>query len=310
MKLFYFYRFIVSVVSSLLLLAIIVLPQTVLAARAFIRAQTTPMAAEDKVMAEVRFNTEGKQINAVEGLVGLKTDNGSLYVRAIGLGGSDLTLWTNKPSVAPQSNSASISFTGGTPGGFNKTDALLFTIAFTVTAPGTVTILPVSLVAYANDGRGTPITVNNEDLSITVIEQREKPEDQWQNIIDSDKLPPEPFTIYMGHDPSVFDNKKFISFSAVDNQSGIDHYEIKEGNLGIVKSGTTYVLQDQILAHPITVYAFDRAGNVRSAEWSPATERDTFLAKGLLWPLSLIILLICCIIVWQWHQRTKKIKNS
>jgi hypothetical protein len=56
----------------------------------------------------------------------------------------------------------------GVPGGLNKSNALLFTIALATENPGDVYVVPVSLTAYKNDGKGTPVVVKDMELKITV----------------------------------------------------------------------------------------------------------------------------------------------
>lgn len=295
-----------TVIGIMVLCLIFVAPYTTHAAYTYFKSsETGQIAAQDNVIIEVRFNTENQPINSIEGLVGIHSETGPIYVRQINLGGSDITLWPNNPSVSSSEKDISISFVGGTPGGFTKTDILLFSIVLTATEPGALILAPASIVAYAHDGQGTPITVRNVNLELVVAEQRAKPEDEWQKIITTDSEPPLPFKVTLGQDPSVFDGKKFISFYTTDNQSGIDHYEIKEGNMGIVRSSSPYVLRNQELELPITVYAFDRAGNVREAFFDPQSIKEISILKTS-WFFLLSILILCCIIVVLWKQKRKK----
>lgn len=280
-------------------------PVTVLAARTFITNSEGSIAADDKVILEVRLDTEGQTVNTVEGLVGLTVSQGNLYIRNIGLGGSELELWPNKPSVTSQSQNASVSFVGGKPGGFNSSNALLFTIALTVSEPGSLAIAPASIVAYAHDGHGTPVSVRTTDAIIQIEARRETPRDYWQENLEADHEPPLPFRVEHGQDPSVFNGKRFISFFTTDAQSGIDHYEVQEGDRAAVRSSSPYVLQEQGLSLPVTVYAFDKAGNVREARWTPANQFNNTPLVMILLSLILIILLLCCIIIWQWPPQNK-----
>ena len=66
----------------------------------------------------------------------------------------------------------------------------------------------------------------------------------------------------MGQDPSLFGGKYFISFSATDNESGMNYFAVQEGSGEFVQTESPYVLQDQTLSGIITVKAVDKAGNV------------------------------------------------
>lgn len=267
------------------------------------RQNGTDIAAQDNALIEIRLNTEGQTLNAVEGLVSLHLDSGPLYIRDINLGGSELSLWPNKPSVAVQaSGDASINFVGGAPGGFNGQDVLLFTIVVTATQPGTLFVNPVSIVAFAHDGLGTPVAVRSEEAQLMVREARPTAEDHWQIVIEQDTNPPLPFTVFLGQDPSVFDGQKFISFYASDLESGIDHYEVQEGDLGIVRSSSPYVLRDQINSLPVTVYAFDKAGNVQTASLVRSSLPLLQPVRTILILFLCIVVGFCVIIIWQWRR--------
>lgn len=301
------YKNIFKVTFTLFLLAVV--PVTTLAATVFIKTNSPYFHAEDKILVPVRLNTEGVAINSIEGLMSVYSPDTTVHVTQIDLSGSDFLLWPEKPSVSFSNGNSSISFTGGVPQGINKSDALLFTIALSAEKPGNVFINPASFVAFANDGKGTPVRVNTSEFVITAEPARTTPIDELKEQQKKDSEPPAPFSVDMGQDPSVFEGRKFISYFTSDAGSGIDHYEVQEGSLEPVRSSSPYILRHQAAEETIIVTAFDKAGNSRSAQWSPTTERDTFLAKSLLLLLSLIICLICCIMVWQWRQKSKRIKH-
>lgn len=278
-------------------------PMFVQAATITARQNGIDIAAEDNALIEVRLNTEGQTFNAIEGLVSLHLDSGPIYIRDINLGGSELSLWPNRPSVTVQeSGDASIDFVGGVPGGFIGQDVLLFTVVVTATQPGTLFINPVSIVAFAHDGQGTPVAVRSEEAKIRVKEARSTAEDHWQVIIEKDTNPPLPFTVFLGQDPSVFDGQKFISFYTTDAESGIDRYEVQEGDLGTVRSSSPYILRDQLNSLPVTVYAFDKAGNVQTAYLDRSSLNLFQPVRTILILFICIVVGFCVIIIWQWRR--------
>lgn len=272
------------------------------AARVFMYTPSDRFAVWDKKIIEVRLDTEGRTLNALEGLVGIYSPEGPVFVRELSVGGSAFSLWPNKPSLSRDGNNSSISFVGGQPGGVNSHDALLFTIAVTAEQAGSLYVVPVSLVGYLHDGQGTPLTVAASDITLTIKPAAEKPVDEWENLVLADHEPPLPFTITLGRDASVEDGRWFISFNTTDTGSGIDHYEVTEGNRAAVRSGTTYVLQNQLHKEKITVTAFDKAGNVRTATFMPDSPTLIFFDKimiGLALVALVMLVLLCVVSLWR-----------
>lgn len=64
--------------------------------------------------------------------------------------------------------------------------------------------------------------------------------------------------ITLAQDENLYDGKKFISFETTDKESGISHYEVKEGAYPIVRAEMNYVLIDQKGKSDITVTAYNK----------------------------------------------------
>lgn len=161
--------------------------------------------------------------------------------------------------------------------------------------------MPVSLTGYLNDGKGSPMLVNGNQLKMYVTKADRPPYDEWKEVVEKDTEPPLPFIISFGQDSSVFDNKKFISFMTTDSGSGIDHYDVIEGDRKPVRSGTTYVLQDQEVEQKITVIAYDKAGNSKSATFVPASQKVTLFAKILMVGIILVLLITLILFIRKWR---------
>jgi len=102
--------------------------------------------------------------------------------------------------------------------------------------------------------------------------------------------PPEDFTPVTASDPNIFGGKYFVSFATQDKGSGIDHYEISEGNKNsFVRVDSPYLLKNQVLDESIYIKAIDRAGNERVVE-IPAAH----LAQ---WKKDLIIFAILMLLI-------------
>ena len=90
--------------------------------------------------------------------------------------------------------------------------------------------------------------------------------------VNIDTTPPKPFSITFPHGNSGFAPQPIVLFSAIDNESGISHYDIKIGDdeeLPKITPDTVsnpYLLTPQLPGkHTLFVLAIDKAGNIRSA---------------------------------------------
>lgn len=252
------------------------------------------------VVVDVRLNTEGKQLNAVEGILHVQGD--VVRVSDISVGGSVLTLWPRTPVAEAASHGTDIAFTGGVPGGFMQSDALLFKLILTTEKSGKVAIQPEHIVSYENDGRGTKILASMSSLTLTVSESGGASANSWERTVTSDSTSPEPFTISLGQNPSVYDNKKFISFNTTDAGSGVDHYEVVEDASAPVGAESPYVLRNQN-ARRITVTAYDKAGNAQTATLNLTSER---LVSPLVVYVGLALGVLCILIVLVYIVRRRK----
>ena len=241
----------------------------------------------------VRLDNQGQCINTAQ--VNLSYPTNELQAVAASDGDSILTLWVNQPTI--HSDYGVISFVGGLPGGYcgrvsgdpslsNKLATLYFRFP-TSTTPSS-TQLPVSVQlsflpgteALLNDGQGTPAALTLSGATYSqLLTGKYAAIDVWQQAIQNDTTPPEPFTVSVYHDPSLFSNQWFATFSTVDKQTGIDHYEVAEiskSNLGTpenqwnwVRAVSPYLIKDQSLQSIVEVRAVDSAGNIRTESYIP-----------------------------------------
>ena len=287
-----------SIYSCIVVLGVglfLLMPVTTFAASIYIESAAGPVSVGDTIILKVYADTDAASANAVDGTITLAPPS-TFTVQAITLAGSVLTLWPHEPAVSQ--NGRSISFTGGVPGGFNGTHQLLFSVALTPDAPGTISFTPTGASLYLNDGKGTAVRLSPKAFSFTVMPAQAgvAPHNEWQGVVSGDTTPPEPFSIAEAQDPSVYDNQKYIYFQTTDAQSGVDHYEVKEGDAAPAVSGTTYVLNNQVDPVKVTVYAYDKAGNVRVSTY---TQGSGGLGALPLTVLGILGVLLCIYIVWR-----------
>ncbi len=279
-------------------------PQIVLAATASIRAENPTLAVGDTALVSVHFDTQGKRPNTIEGDINISVGADHISITEFTLAASSLRYWLKTPSLDSKSK---ISFVGGTPGGFNTKDGLLFKIVFTADSVGDVTITPENIKAYDNDGKATAITTTVQPLTLTIQPKTEQGTNHWLDIIAGDKEGPHDITVAVGQNEAVFNGQKFITISAVDDQSGIDHYEVSEGDRPAVRSGSTYVLLDQTEKSIITIAAYDKAGNVSKIQMKPTDQKPmTSTTWFMVVVIGLIVLYGIYMAAIFWRHRKKR----
>ncbi|MEK7115022.1 MAG: hypothetical protein AAB847_01545 [Patescibacteria group bacterium] len=229
------------------------------------------------------LDTEKESINAIEGEIVFPA---SLEIKEIRDGDSAIVLWIKKPQL----QSDKIIFAGVTPGGFIGENIKIFSIIFKTKNLGKAIVSVSKSRALLNDGNGTPAKLNLNSFKFQIEnELKVSP----IPLISKDTEPPMPFQPKISNDPNLFDGKNFMVFVAQDKQSGIDHYEIKEGWFGgdWAVAESPYLLKDQQLKSYVYVRAVDGAGNIQTAMISP---------QVVLWYMNYrlwIIIIICCVFV-------------
>lgn len=256
----------------------------------------------DTFLVGVMLDTESKEINAAE--INIKFPKKLLEFVNFSKGDSVLVLWPQEPNYS-ESNEA-VSFIGGAPNGF-KGKGKILTLAFKALTKGVAEIyFTEPSKVLLNDGKGTEDALATTTFILGIDERKEGvSKNEWQEQIEKDKTPPEPFEIKISKDPSLFEGKYFISFFTTDSGSGIDYYEVKEGSRDWKKIHSPYLLGDQSLRSIIKVKAADKAGNERIAQIVPP--KPPFLY----WVIVLIFILVAAIVTrWVVKRHLLKPKNN
>ena len=153
-----------------------------------------------------------------------------------------------------------------------------------------------------NDGLGTLAKLKTQGAVFTILaEEMEFPKDEWQEELKKDIIPPELFEIEIHQDPNIFENKYFIIFSTTDKQTGLGHFEVKEGERDWQQEESPYLLADQSLQCTIKVKAVDKAGNERIAEYIPEVSKKAFF-----WWIVVVVLISVIAIILIWRKYIKK----
>ncbi len=241
---------------------------------------------------DVRLDNQNQCVNAAEVDIAYPKD----LIQAVDVsdGDSIFSLWVKDPTI--YANYGLISFLGGLPGGYcgrvagdptlsNKLATIYFrfptsTAITSSSVPQTADISFVSTTrAVLNDGLGTLADLTTAGASYTqILKGQYAAQNVWQEAIQNDTTPPEPFSVGVYRDQSLFGGQLFAVFSTVDKQTGIDHYEVAEvpaQDVGLgenqwnwVRAVSPYLIRNQNLNGMIEVRAIDKAGNERLASYS------------------------------------------
>lgn len=147
-----------------LLVTLISLPGSLLAATLSVTPATGVYNAGATFTARVVVNTAGKSINAAEGIV--KFNPSELSVVSVDRSSSIFNLWVTEPTY---SNSAgTISFSGGLPSGYTGGGGNVFSITFRTKAAGAPKVSLTGGSVLANDGMGTNVLTSMSGGTYTV----------------------------------------------------------------------------------------------------------------------------------------------
>jgi hypothetical protein len=254
-------------------------------------SSSNPVGQNQLVMISITLDGEGQKINAVAG---------SLIFNPIGAevvqvydGNTVVTNWLERPKVGSCLIKCEIVFSGIIAGGFSGLlspyysgirPGKLFSVLVRVKTVGQIKFDVNSTEAYLNDGEGTPVPVKVETLILNSVSS--EPLAGAPDILD--KAVPEPFSILLSRDQSIYGNKYFVVFNPHDKDSGISYTEIKEGERGFVRANSPYVLENQSLGEEITVKAVDYFGNETFSKIHPAPN-NTASNNNLIWVIVLIL---------------------
>lgn len=227
------------------------------------RAKGDEFLIGESFTVEVYIDTQDANINAVEGDIYFPSK--IIKILDVDTGGSAINFWIVEPK---DTKDRMIHFAGMTPGGFTGDSFKLFSIRFQGKAPGVGEIYGEKIRTLINDGYGTEVDTKIKKMTIAI------PEKKFDFFsfgdFDRDDEPPEDFTPFIANDPSIFEGRAFLIFLTHDKGSGVDHYEVKEGDWGVFKNAQSpYLLTYQSLNIPIYVKAVDKNGNERIVRVSP-----------------------------------------
>lgn len=232
----------------------------------------------DTFLVDIKIDPEGECLNAVE--TGIIFPQDILKFVDFSKGKSILSLWAKEPN----DSGGFVDFSGGIPGGFcgripgdpgpsNILGQIVFQIPSLSISQEKENVFEIKFSENSqvllNDGLGTPAKLTTQGAIFKILPKIEPSKDEWREKLAQDDIPPEVFEIQALQDPTIFEGKYFIIFHTVDKQTGLDCYEVKEGDREWTKAESPYPIKDQSLKNIIKVKAVDKAGNERIAEYKP-----------------------------------------
>jgi len=301
----------------------------------------------------------GECVNAGQFIVDFPND--VLEVKDFDTSESVFSLWIKKPSdgdFIKINQIGKLSLMGGLPGGFcgatsvdqyldtvTPKSVIIGSIIFSIKKPITSNGADIGFSSlsqiFLNNDRGEEAKISFQNSHLDIDESLTSVIDQWKEKLDKDKTPPEPFTVEIGRDENIFNGQYFLSFSTVDKQTGIDHYEVLEispadyalaqGQASVLSRITNkilghglaglnwqvatspYLLQDQTLKNMIKVKAVDKAGNERIVDFIDqplySSSYTARFGNWIFWietAIIVILLALLAIVTIRCHRHKRK----
>ena len=250
---------------------------------------------------EIFLNTDDDEnINALE--INVEYPIEFLKLNNWSDGNSIINLWIQKP----ENKNGIFSFQGIIPGGYSEKDGLLMTLYFEGRKEGIAEVkIKNNSKVLLNDGLGTP----SENSFFPAIINIKMSEEEPSKLEFTEKIPPEPFTPVVSRSDEIYDGNYFLVFSTQDKNSGINYYEISEGEELFRIAQSPYLLRNQKLDEDIRIRAVDKAGNIRM-EIIPVkkTELEENKFKEILFFSASLLLIVFVISAKYLYNRIRKTK--
>ena len=262
---------------------LVLIPFRVFAATVTVVPEHPLTAVGQEVRLTVTLSADATAVNALEGTLVVPP---TLSITSVEEGNSVMSLWVAPPSV----HDHEISFSGLTPGGYAGNGGRVFSVLVKAVRGGMGSVSFMGMHAYANDGKGSEVTVTAVPL-VLKIGDGEGP----SSAAIMDKSAPETFVPTVGRDASLFNNRWFVAFATQDKGTGIDHYSVSESRDYLlrwfarpVRAESPHMLADQSRTSFIAVTAYDHAGNARTAHVAPL--HIDWLRQSGVW---LVLIILC-----------------
>ena len=210
--------------------------------------------------------------------------------------------WVDRPQILGDGHT--VHFAGIIPGGFAgyidpfnakiQKPGFLIRIFLKTSGVGASDITAKNIHTYLNDGFGTETASFVAPLHLSVS--------SGVGVVQSqalDTTPPLDFVPIVMHNAALYDGKYIVTFSTQDADTGVDHYEVKEGASDWVRTSSPYIISDQTLSNQVFIKAVDRAGNTKIEEVPLPFQDHSGLGIVNLIAVIVVFALLCVIITWR-----------
>ena len=256
---------------------------------------------------DVLIDPQGQNVNTLSATVAIPED---LDYVGVDDSTSVVGLWVDEPTFNKKTRLLTLS--GIIPGGFTgsidpynpseyKAGVIIRLLLRGRTAGSGLFSLP-DVQAYLNDGLGTETHVSSGSLPLVVDELLQP------GSLDffPDNQAPLEFHPVVERDILLYDNQRVLIFNTKDKGSGMDHYEVKEGNASWVVAVSPYLLKDQSMKGDILVKAVDRDGNERIEAIPSANPFNKWQIVGLFVAFILLVVLTMIHLSHHMHRSIRK----
>ena len=297
------YKKITIGVLIFLVFGLTIFPETLFAASVYLNSNSKNVYPGDVFVVEARISSPDELINVVDGT--LLFDRSKATVKELSTGGSAFTLWAEQPSFS--NDNGTVRFIGGVPEGFDLENGLILKIVFSAVKEGNLDVsFSDGSSVFLSDGKGTRASLETKPVTIPIAKRPAQTplKNEWRDIVGQDTTSPVFIESLISRDARLFDNQYFVNFFAVDEDSGIAYYEIREGDGSFIRAESPYILKDQSLQGSVQIKAIDKAGNEMAIIPERALAPTVSYAKYLVW---LLIFFTACVLFLgvKWFLRTK-----
>ena len=246
----------------------------------------------NEYLVEVLLDSESEMINALDGKLIFPDD--ILEIKEIHDGNSNINFWIQSPKSKQKGE---IVFSGITPGGITGNKLLIFSVIFRQlnNKDGKISVNDIKILK--NDGEGTEAKVKIIDLKLPIQSDMSIDLNKEKDIV-----PPEDFEPSILFDKEFSDNKKLLVFATQDKDSGIDHYEIRNGYFDEYTIAES-PFELKTANKKIYIKALDKAGNERVVEFYPEGRFMWYVRNGIIAIILVVIVLFGIKKVWSKFSR-------
>ena len=237
---------------------------------------------------DIIIDPEKDSINSVG--LSLRFDSHKFRFAGFSAKQSSIPIWVEEPK---EREKGIISFSGVIPGGIEhlydplhtaSTAIPLVRLFFVAENEGADTFSFADTLVLKNDGKGSLVPVTTKDTTVTISGTLS------ENVHLSDTTPPKPFTITLIERSFFGKTPRLAVFSAEDDSSAIEHYEVSVGGLSFVKATSPYPLPYKLFPYVFSVKAFDFSGNVTEQQITISGEKP--YGVGILFAILAIAFLL------------------